>query len=256
MKSKHLVKLAIATIVLIENVVVAYTSARWGKNNPIFIISLTGENAYLTEADVQMLVDENGDLKSKISDYELDIKNLTSQKKDLVIQLDEAIKKLNQEKSDDDIDILSSPEGITHEDSGIIWDILPNERLNGPDIRLPSDTNPFVMSGQQCYGVCVGPSWDRYINTYLYLNHEFSDVSFKIGHIDKTQERDIQVTIFLDEVIYEQPYTITYSEQPREFSLSGLDNVGTVVIKIDNAVDNLLTGPSYGITDIYLSKSQ
>ena len=58
--------------------------------------------------------------------------------------------------------------------------------------------------------------------------------------------------IYLDDIIYEEPYIITYSEQPKEFKLSNLSKVGTVRIEFDSSKDGGGSGPSYGISDIYL----
>lgn len=138
--------------------------------------------------------------------------------------------------------------------SGYIWDILPEERINGPELYFPNGGNTFILSGQPKYGVYVKPTWGVH-NIYIYLNKEFSFVRFSIGHVDKSIERDAEITFYLDGKIsdkYPEPITISYAAQPQEFSFDNLSDVGTLQIVFDNHRDGSGGGPTYGITDIYL----
>lgn len=140
--------------------------------------------------------------------------------------------------------------------SGYIWDILPEERINGPELYFPNSGNTFILSGQSKYGVYVKPTWGVN-NIYIYLNKEFSSVSFSIGHVDKSLERDAEIKFYLDGKIsekYPESINISYAAQPQEFSFDNLSDVGTLQIVFDNHLDGGGSGPFYGITDIYLER--
>lgn len=242
----------------------------------IFSYNLNESNKTLTVENV-ILTAQNNDWETSYNELqkqfnELDSKNtslsseLNNLKNNIIQYIDEndslnnqieslqnkinMLENSNQKQSEEIIINPSSYDDI-NKFEGLIWDILPDERWNSPDIRLPRDGDYFIMSGEKKYGAYISTSYDK-TNVYLYLNHEFSDVSFKIGHIDQTYERDIKISIYLDDIIYEEPYIITYSEQPKEFKLSNLSKVGTVRIEFDSSKDGGGSGPSYGISDIYL----
>ncbi len=96
MKTKHMISIIVALIGVIGTISAAIIGVKWGKNNVNVIVELDGKNIVLKDSDVQELASENEDLKGLVSEYELKIEKLESEKTDIMAQLGNISGELNE----------------------------------------------------------------------------------------------------------------------------------------------------------------
>lgn len=83
----------------------------------------------------------------------------------------------------------------------------------------------------------------------LNLRGEYASISFNVGRIDGTEDKDAAIDVFLDEELYETlEISATAPSTPIEIDLNYAQSM-----KMDLHVEGL-TWTSYGFTDIYLKK--
>lgn len=99
MKTKHMISIIVALIGVIGTISAAIIGVKWGKSNINVIVELDGKNIVLKDSDVQELASENEDLKGLVSEYELRIEKLESEKTDIMAQLGNISGELNEAPS-------------------------------------------------------------------------------------------------------------------------------------------------------------
>lgn len=129
------------------------------------------------------------------------------------------------------------------------WDIMASDN-HGAESYILGEGNTFTMA-KNTYNEGIVLSDEDYL--YLHLNSEYSKMSFTYGHVDDTNQGNLELTILALDANGE-----TYTTTLKTITLSGEMEPKSIEIPLGYAsaikfiVSNGDSRARYGLTDIYL----
>lgn len=116
------------------------------------------------------------------------------------------------------------------------------------DYQYYRQPDTFKMAGEVYTN---GFSMQDYSFALFNLNGKYTNLNFKLGHIDDTTMIDGVFNIYLDEELY-QRIEISCEDLPQSFSIS-LNNANKMkIVKVDEATPTSQAGEWYGFADVIL----